>query len=197
MLVQVDEVVGLEEHVAELGVAQPAVGPFQAALDRVLGEHHVDGEVLADVAEELQVAEAAHPVVVVHQQGRMGAAVEVEKPLKLPLDRRHVRLEDLQGKQLALLALTARVADHPGRPAHQGDRPMPGLLKSPQDHQGHEVPHVETVGRRIEAGIDRPRPLHEPRGQVLVVGRLIDQPAPAEFGEQVVHEQGSGPGARD
>src|SRR6266545_4284868 len=48
--VEVPEVGRLEEHVAELGVRQTALQP---ALDRVLGQHVRDREVLADVAQEL------------------------------------------------------------------------------------------------------------------------------------------------
>ena len=48
--VEVREVVGLQQHVAELGERQPAL---QAHLDRVLGEHVRDREVLAGVAQEV------------------------------------------------------------------------------------------------------------------------------------------------
>ena len=63
-----DEIVGLQQHVAEFGVADAAFA-LQAAFDRIFGEHHVDGEMLADVAQEFQVAERAHPVEVVHEHG--------------------------------------------------------------------------------------------------------------------------------
>ena len=65
-------------------------------------------------------------------------------------------------EQVAFLALAAGVADHAGGPADQGDGPMPGLLKPPQDHQGHQVADVQAVGRRIEADVDRPRLLGQP-----------------------------------
>ena len=47
---EVGEVVGLQEHVAELGEREPALEPD---LDRVLGEHVRDREVLAGVAQEV------------------------------------------------------------------------------------------------------------------------------------------------
>ena len=52
-LVEVPEVVGLQEHVRELGV-RDAVLALDAAAHRVLGDHLVDREVLAHVAQELE-----------------------------------------------------------------------------------------------------------------------------------------------
>ena len=83
--------------------------------------------------------------------------------------------ERVEREQVAFLALAAGVADHAGGPAHQRDRPMPGLLKAPQDHQRHQVADVQAVGRRIEADVDRPRLLDQQPRQIRVVGRLVDQ----------------------
>ena len=94
----------------------------------------------------------------------------------------------LEREQVALLALAAGVADHAGGAADQGDGAMPGLLEPPQDHQRHQVADVQAVGRGIEAGVDRPRLLHQQPRQVRIVGRLVDQPAPGEFGDDVGHE---------
>ncbi len=55
----------------------PAVGALQPVSDRILGEHHVDRKILADVAEEIQKTEFADPVEVVDQRGER--AVEIEK----------------------------------------------------------------------------------------------------------------------
>ncbi len=123
---EMDEIVGLEEHVAELGVAHSRVAPLQAAADGVLGEHDVDGKMLADVAEEFEISEAAHPVVVVHQQRGIAAAVEVEEPPQLGLHGGDVGAEHFQGEEVSLLALAAGVADHAGGPADKRDGPMPG-----------------------------------------------------------------------
>ena len=109
---------------------------------------------LAHVAEEFEVAELAHPIVVVHQDGRVRAAIEIEEPPQLRLHAGDVRPEGFEREQVAFLALAAGVADHAGGPAHHGDRPMSGLLKPPQDHQRHQVADVQAVGRRIEAGVD-------------------------------------------
>ena len=99
--------------------------------------------------------------------------------------RRDVRPQRVDREQVALLALAAGVADHAGGPADQRDRPMPGLLKPPQDHQRHQVPDVQAVGRRIEAGVERAAAGAQPAGQLGVVGGLVDQAAPRQVGKDV------------
>ena len=64
---QVQEVVGLQEHVAELGVADALLAVLEPRAHRVLLDHRVDREVLADVAQHLEVAELLEPVGVVHE----------------------------------------------------------------------------------------------------------------------------------
>ena len=99
---------------------------------------------------------------------------------------------DVEREQIPLLALAAGVADHAGRPADQRDRPMPGLLEPPQHHQAHQMADVQAVGRRIEADVERPRRSVEPTRQIGVVGRLVDQSAPAK-----IRNDHSGLGTRD
>ncbi len=50
---EMEVVVGLEQHVAELGERDPLIWTLQPGPDRLLGHHLVDGEVLADVPQEL------------------------------------------------------------------------------------------------------------------------------------------------
>ena len=159
----------------------PAVGALQPAADRILGEHDIDGKMLAHVAKEIEIAELAHPVVVVHQEGRVRAAIEVEEPPQLRFHAGDVRPQRLDREQIALLALAAGVADHARGPADQGDRPVAGLLEPPQHHQGHEVADVQAVGRRVEANVDGARLLAQQPRQVRVVGGLVDQSAPGSL----------------
>ena len=100
----------------------PGVAALQPAFDRILGQHHVDRKVLADVAQEIEIAEAAHPVVVVHQQGRRSARVEIEQRPHLRFDAGDVGAQRVDREQVALLALAAGVADHAGGAADQRDR---------------------------------------------------------------------------
>ena len=183
-LVQVPEVVGLEQHVAELGVRDAGV-TGETGLDRLLRHHLVDRDVLADVAEEVEHAGAGGPVGVVDQRRLIRTWLEVEDPLQLELDARHVVSELVTAEQVALLGLAARIADHARRPAGERERPMARHLEPPQPELAHQVAGVQGIGRRIEADVDTDRPLVETRPEELQVGRVVDQPTPAEIVDQV------------
>ena len=66
LAVELEVVEALQDLVAELGVADARVG-VEAGRDRVLLEHRADAVVLADVAQEVDRAEARRPVEVVDQ----------------------------------------------------------------------------------------------------------------------------------
>ena len=64
----------------------------------------------------------------------------------------------------------------------------PAFLKPPQHQQAHQTADVQTVGRRIEAGVQGPRLLGEPSVHAGIVGRLMNQATPAEIGEEETWE---------
>ena len=179
--VQPQEVIGLQQHVTELGVADALIGALEAGLDRLLGHHLVDREVLAHVAEVLERGELAQPVCVVEQQG----TVEVEELAQLGPDAFEVPLDGLQVEQLALVLLAPRVADHARAASRERDRRVAGVLEPPQGAQLQQVAHVEAVGARVEAGVDGQPRLVETRRQ-LGIGHLVDQAAEGE----VLRERG-------
>ena len=74
----------LQQLVAELGEGQPAASSSRALTDS-RGQHLVDREVLADVAQEVDRAEAARSSRGCSTIARV-AAVEVEEPRHLPAD---------------------------------------------------------------------------------------------------------------
>ncbi len=115
------EVERLQQHVRELGVADAGLAVEPRAY-RVLRHHVIHGEVLADVAQELEIADAARPVRVVDDRGRVAPGREVEEALELLADARDVSLELLVGEQITLGALAGRVADHAGSAADEHDR---------------------------------------------------------------------------
>ena len=119
----------------------------------------------------------AQPVRVVEQQG--ATVGEVEELAQLGADRLEVALDGLEVEQLPLVLLAARVADHAGAAAGEGDGPVARFLESPQRAQLHEVAHVEAVGRRVEAGVDRQPRLVEALREVHV-GHLVDEAAEGE-----------------
>ena len=73
----------------------------------------------------------------------------------------------------------------PGAAAGQRDGPVAGLLEPPQRAELQQVAHVEAVGRRVEAGVDREPRLVEALREIRV-GHLVDQAAEGE----VLRERG-------
>ena len=140
---------------------------------------------LANVAQELQVAELPHPVVVVHHQGRIRAAVEIQESPQLLSHARHVSPQYVDRQQLPFFALAARITDHARGAAHQRDGSMPRLLKTSQRHHSDQVAHVQAVGRGIESHVQCARIFKKPAGNVLIVGCLVELSAPPEFSNDV------------
>ena len=114
---------------------------------------------------------------------------DVESPDRrcgqLLLDAGHVVVEDVVVEQVALLGATARVADHPGRSTGQRDRPVAGVLEAAQRDQPDQVADVQAVGRRIAPVVDRDRTVGDLGPQELAIGRVVDEVARLEIGDQV------------
>lgn len=188
------EVVGLQQHVAELGVRQPGFA-LEPRAHAVLRDHHVDREVLADLAQEVEVVERHGPVGVVHQFCRI-RAVEVQQLRELGLDRRDVVFELFPGQQVALGRLAGGIADHPGGAAGQRQRLVAGELEAAQHQLAHQMPDVQAVRGRIEAAVERDRPLGEPLAQAVEIRAVGDQVAVFEVGDQVHGAGDEAPGER-
>ncbi len=79
--IEIEIIVALKELIGELGEAHALLRfAAQALFHGVLGHHVVDGDVLADVADEVQEAIVLHPVVVVDKLGGIGRVrVEVKE----------------------------------------------------------------------------------------------------------------------
>ena len=171
MLVEVQEVVALEQLIGELGERQSvAGGAVESLLHGVLGHHVVHGDVLAHLTGEVEEGEVLHPVVVVHQLGtvigppygprggfyrfigrdyrvplggRKGSLPEVEELGHLGLDALLVVAQRLVVEQIALLALTAGVANHACGSTHEDDGLVAATLQVAQHHDATEVAYVE------------------------------------------------------
>ena len=139
--VEAEEVVGLQQHVAELGVRDAVVGTLEAGLDRLLAHHLVDGEVLADVAQVLERGQRTEPVDVVEQQAPFLGQVE-ELP-ELGADALDVGGDGVQGEELTLILFAAWVADHARAAAGQGDGAVATCLEPAQRAELEEVANVE------------------------------------------------------
>jgi hypothetical protein len=164
---EVPEVVGLDQHVAELGVGD---AHFHPAAHRFLLEHVAQREMLPDVAEEVHQGNATQPVGVVPHPGGVGP-LEREEARQLPREAPGVPVDLLQAQDRPLLALPAGVTDHPRPAADQRDGRVPVTLEPGEAHHRHQAAHVQRVGRGIEAHVGGEPPfrqaLRQPRGRIL------------------------------
>src|SRR5439155_7426479 len=143
----------LEQHVTELGVADADLAVFHSGAHAFLLDHLIDGEMLADVAEEIEASHVFRPGSVVHEPRRVRFCVEIEQPTQLLLHAGDVRRDRLLPEQVALGGFATRIANGPGRAACNCDRMMAKQLKPSQAKQWNEVANVQAVSGRIEAAI--------------------------------------------
>ena len=183
VVMQPEVVVRLEQHVAELGEADPVLG-VDAHLHALASEHLVDGDVLADVAQEFEHRDRLGPVTIVdeHASLRIG---QIDDSTELFFDTGDVVVQHLVVEEIAFLGLAARVADHAGRATGQSDRPMPRILEPPQHHQPDQVAHMQTVRRGVTPVVDADGPFRDLRPEVLPVRRVVDQATCLEVCDEI------------
>jgi hypothetical protein len=185
VVVEPEVVVGLEQHVGELGEGDPLLA-LHAGADRLPGHHLVHGHVAADVPEELDEGELRGPVPVVHE-GRPRGALHVEDPRHLSRDGGHVGRQRGLVEQVALLRAARGVADHAGGATGEGDGAVAGVLEPPQDQQADEVPDVQARRRGIAAVVEGDGAVGEAPGEGGPVGGVVDEPAGIEVVEDPGH----------
>ena len=172
-LVQVLEIHGLEQDVGELRVGDALLGVLQTASHVFPGDEAVDGEILTDVPKDLQERVGGKPVVVVEQQRGIFPAVEVEEVRQLGAYPLHVAPHLLHRDEVALPALSGRVADQPGTASSQRDRTMSRTLEPRQRHQGNQMADMQAVRRGVEPDVGRNHPLvHDLAQPVLCIAPL-------------------------
>ena len=178
-------VVGLEELVVELDEGQSL---FQAQPIGLGGQHAVDAEMPADIAEEFDVFQGQEPVGVVDRDGP--GAVEVEVAGELDEDGLALGPDGRLLEHLAHLGLAAGVADH-GRPAaDDGDGPVAGPPEMDHGHDGDEAPGVEARGRAVEADVEGDGVRAEHLADGVLVRDLGDEAARLELIVRVaVHDR--------
>jgi hypothetical protein len=173
---QLDEVVGLEHHVVELQERQGLLA-LQAQLHRVEGEHAVDREVPAIVAQEIDVVEVVQPVGVVDHDRVAGPFAEAEELAKNLLDAGHVLRDLLFAQQGAHLVAPRGVAGLGGAAAHEHDGLVAGVLQPAQQHDRNQVAHVQGIRRAVVADIGRDRSLQGQFVQTRQVRAVLQEPA--------------------
>src|SRR3954452_11622054 len=123
--VELEVVERLQQHVAELRVGDAAA--LEAGADGLSSQHHVDREVLADVAQEVESRHLLGPLDVVRED--RGATLEIDEALELRPHPLQPRADQLLGDELTLGRPPAGVADEPGGTAREHDGAMPGQLE--------------------------------------------------------------------
>ena len=187
VLPQPVEIIALHQLVAELreGHALRRIA-LQALLDGVLRHHIIDGDVLADIPDEIDKGIILHPVVIVDELGLVGrVGVEVQELAQLGLDPGHIVRERLLVQKVPLLAFHRRVADHARSAAHQRDRRMAAALEMLEYHHTDKMPDMQAVRRRVNPDVRRLRPFHQflfrPRHDIL------DHAAPFQLFNKILH----------
>ena len=71
--VQFGKVVALQQGIGEFGEGNTHIVALDTLFDRFLVQHGVDGEMLADVAQEVEAVHAAEPVGIIGHNGRIVA----------------------------------------------------------------------------------------------------------------------------
>ena len=149
---ELDEVVGLENHVVEFQEGQRLFA-LEPELDAIEGQHPVDGEVRAVIPEQGNVVELVQPFGVVGHDGAGGAAVETQIFLERAANAQLVLLDLFVGEDPAAFILAAGIADLGGAAAKQHDGTMPGLLQQAQHHDLNQRAHMEARGGAIETDV--------------------------------------------
>src|SRR5439155_12310545 len=108
--IEVPEVVGLEQHVAEFRERQSTL---HARLYRLLLHHDIDREVLPDIAQEIDQQLLPQPLRVVEQERGAWPCAKVQEPRRLIALATDVLADLLLGQQRPLARLPGGIADQP------------------------------------------------------------------------------------
>ena len=174
------KVVGLQDHVGELGVADALVAVVESLAHRVALDHRIDREVLSDIAQHVDKAQLAQPRQVVLKLGPV-AAREVKQALEDLALRGDVGLDELRRHQLSLCRLAGRVADKTGATAQQDHRLMTCALPVHQQLDRNKVANGQRVRRGVKARICPSRAACKMRAELRLVGHLMQQATPAQL----------------
>ena len=172
VLKELQEVVALHQHVVELQEGQAALQTLLVALGR---QHAVDGKQRADIADEIDIAQAAQPVGVVDDQRLVVA--KLDKAGQLRLDAGDVVIDGFHGHHLAHIGFAAGVANHGRCTAHQGDGLVARALHVRHGDDGDEVAEVQAGGGGVKAYVEGSGFALQLLVQIVFKGYLGDESA--------------------
>ena len=185
--IQMQEVIRLQDHVTELGVADALLAAPESRCNGVARDHLIHGKVLADIAQHVEETHIREPIDVVAHHGGTRTR-KVKKPLEDAALLRNVVLDELAREQLTLSALSTRITDESRTAARDDDRSMSCALQVRKQLDSHEVANSQTIGGRIKPCVARTHSTREMRSQLRRC-RLMQQPTPLKFIEKWKHVQ--------
>ncbi len=156
-LVEHREVLGLQQGVGELGERDTLIRAGQPLAHRFAGQHGVDREVLADVAQKIEGGHLLHPVGVVDQQRRCQPFAGWQQRFYLGRQTGYPALHRLGAVEVALGRLEAGIADKAGGTAHQCHRGVARQLEAAQHQQWNQMADVQAASGGIEPAVDGAR----------------------------------------
>ncbi len=74
------KVIRLQQHIAEFGIRNALIAVFEAAADRLFGNHIIDAEMFAHIAQPVDITQGCNPVMIVGHQRRLGALKTQKMP---------------------------------------------------------------------------------------------------------------------
>ena len=175
------EVVRLDERVVQLDERKTAFlksFPIRTVLHQL-----IDGEVSADIAQELDPLQVQQPVGVVDHE--RAAARKIQVAAEMLTDASQIALDLVDGEHRSLRGAVGRVTDHARAAADHGNRSMTQLLHVRQGHDAHQVPGVQTGRGRIEALVQGDTAAVEGTPQRVFVRHLGDEAAGTQHVEHI------------
>ena len=180
LLIKMVEVVALENLVGELREGHGVRLRVQTLLDGILGQHGLHAEEGAHLAQEGKDGVVLVPIIVVHHDGRVGRAVEVEEAREVFLDALQILLELLHGEEVTLGGTAGRVADHARGAANEGNHAVARALELSKGLDGNVVARLKARGGGVKADVQGERLLEELAHALFGAGGGFDQMAGLE-----------------
>ena len=148
-LVELQEIVGLHDHVVELQEAESVLHPLLVASGP---QHVVDGEMGADVPDKLDVIEVAEPVRVIDHHGL--AFTELDEAAHLFFEAFTVMVDLFDCHHGTQVSPAGGISDHACAAADQSDRLVARHLQALHQQKGHEMAYMQGIRRRVKADIE-------------------------------------------
>ena len=154
--VQAQEVVGLQEHVGELGEGEPTSSRSSRLLTMSLAIIWFTVKCLPTSRKKSVRDTVVSQSALFNSSARTAPRLgEVQEAPQLLADARQVALDLFDREQRPLDRLETGVADESGTSPRQGNGPVAGDLETSQRAELHEMTQVQGGGGRVETDVGR------------------------------------------